>query len=366
MSDLFPSVFCDWITIRQSFPFRVPVINGGHVVSFEPDAFAKSMKVDQETGETILTPVFDATKAIYTTSKRIEHEGSFDTKVHIRSDGETVEFSGNASRFGRPDNLFGLSVPAAFEKASDIVQALGCPRFSENIDQTGMARNDCYNNPAYNARITRVDLTQNYFAGSREKALKYIHAMAGQAGMQRGKGNHAPKGYGNGVTWNEGSKRWYSKLYFKADELGQYASEKVYALCNNFGVCRFEVSLKARELADLGLNRVLPWCRLKDGMDMAKVIYGKFAEVLHRNHVSKIDFSDMPQWLARIARDYYNGEQPWDTAPTRRTAQRWRKALLGHGIDIAVPLDVTRIAGRIEVIELSPLAVPDWYGREAA
>ena len=366
MSDLFPSVFCDWITIRQSFPYGVPVLNGGHVVSFEPDAFAKSTVVNEETGEVKLLPVFDATKAIYTTNKRIEHEGSYDTKVHIRSDGETVEFSGNASRFGRPDNLFGLSVPAAFEKASDIVEALGLPRFSENIDQTGMARNDTYNNPAFNARISRVDLTQNYFAGSREKALKYIHAMSGQAGGQRGKGNQSPKGYGNGVTWNEGSKRWYSKLYFKADELGQYASEKVYELCNALGVVRFEVSLKSRELADLGLNRVLPWCLPKEGMDMAKVIYGKFSEVLYRNQVSKIDFSDMPLWLARIARDYYNGENPWSSAPTRRTAQRWRKALLEFGVDISVALDVTRIAGRIEVIELSPLAVPDWYGREAA
>lgn len=366
MSDLYPSVFCDWITVRQSFPFRIPVINGGHVVSFEPDAFDKVTIVDEETWEVKYRPVFDASKAVYTTQKRIEHEGSYDTKVHIRSDGETLEFSGNASRFGRSDNLFGLSVPAAFEKAGDIVEALGCPRFSENIDQSAMARNDTYNNPAYNARITRVDLTQNYFAGSREKALRYIHSMTGQAGGQRGKGNSAPKGYGNGVTWNEGSKRWYSKLYFKADELGQFASEKVYELCNSLGVCRFEISLKSRELADLGLNRVLPWCLpTSEGMDMAKVIYGKFSEVLHRNQATTLNVQDIPGKLGLIAKDYISGGNPYVTAP-ERTARRWRKQLLEFGLDIAVPLDVTRIAGRIEVVTLSPLAVPDWYGREAA
>lgn len=136
MSDhQFSTVFCDWLSISQEHIIEdenrtrimLPVINGGNVVKFEPDAFAKSWTVDPETGEAKLLPVFDASKAIYTTQTRITHEGSYETGIQIRCDGLKVELSGNVSRFGRSDNLFGLSVPDCVEKASTIVQALGLP-----------------------------------------------------------------------------------------------------------------------------------------------------------------------------------------------------------------------------------------------
>jgi len=360
-----PLIFCDWITIRQTHDVPCPVLNGGYVVSFEPEAFSKSLRLDEETGETTLAPVFDATKAEYTTHKRIEHEGSYETKISVRSDGYTVELSGNVSRFGRPDNLFGLTVLECFNKANQLLEALGLPPFSELTDLTQMARSDTHTAGQSIAHITRVDITQNLYAGSKEKALRYIHSMAGQAIMTRGKGYNMPKGYGNGVTWNEGSKRWYSKLYYKADELGKYASEQLKKMCEQLGVVRFEISLKARELADLGLNRILPWCRVKEGKTMAEIIYGKFSEVLRRNSVSTLELSDIPGKLGLVAQSYLNGNNPVATA-SKRTAQMWRKALLPYGIDIKVPVNVTRLSARVVVIELQPLAVPDWYSFEAA
>lgn len=358
-------IFCDWLSINQDHDQELPVLNGGNVVKFEPNAFSKSWAVDEETGETILKPVFDATKAVYTTQTKIEHEGSYETAVQIRCDGHKVELSGNVSRFGRPDNLFGLLVPECVQKASQIVQALGLPGFDENVDQCSMSRSDTFNRTSNMAHITRVDITQNLATGSRDKALRYIHSMTGQATKTRGKGNSAPKGYGNGVTWNEGSKRWYSKLYYKADSLGKFASEEVRKLCEELGVVRFEISLKARELADLGLNRILPWCRVVEGMEMSKVIYGKFSEVLHRNSVSTLDLNEIPGKLGLIARDYMNGGHPFASAHVR-AGQRWRKALLPYGIDIKVPLDVTRLAARVVVIELQPLEIPEWYKLDAA
>ena len=368
-----PSVFCDWLSIYQDHieydqdgnRRMLPVINGGHVVKFEPEAFAKSWTIDEETGESKLLPVFDASKAIYTTQTRIEHEGSYETAIQIRCDGERVELSGNVSRFGRPDNLFGLCVPECVVKASAIVEALGLPAFSDNEDRTPMARTDTHDLPRTVARITRVDLTQNLATGSREKAFRYIHSMTGQASMARGKGKQAPKGYGNGVTWNEGSKRWYSKLYFKADELGKYASDEVRQYCAENGIVRYEVSLKSRELADRGLNRILTWCMGKDGKDMGQVIYGQFDDVLKRNSVSTLDLSDIPGKLGLIAESYMTGGNPYGKMHIR-TAQRHRKALLQYGLDIAVPLDVTRLSARVEVIQLQPLEVPEWYSLEAA
>ena len=360
-----PSIFCDWLTIRQTHPEPVPVINSGFVVSFEPEAFSKSWAVDEVTGETSLRPMFDASKAEYTTQKRIEHEGSYETNIQVRSDGFTVELSGNVSRFGRPDNLFGLSVAECVEKANEIIAVLGLPPFSDLSDPVPMAHSDTYNLSADSARITRVDITQNLFAGSKEKALKYIHCMAGRGTTTRGKGNSAPKGYGNGITWNEGSRRHYEKLYYKGDELGKYASEAIRKLCEELGVVRFEISLKARELFDLGLNRILNWCRLKEGKSMENVVYGRFSEVLKRSSVSTLDVADIPGKVGLIATDYLNGGNPYGKV-RERTARRWRKQLLSYGIDISIPCDVTRLSARCVVIELQPLSVPDWYSLEVA
>ncbi len=360
------SIFCDWLTIRQTHLNPVPVINGGYVVSVRQDAYGKVFLPDQETGEGHWVSMFDGTKAQYTTHKRIEHEGSYETGIQIRSDGYTVELSGNVSRFGRSDNLFGLSVAECVEKANEIIQSIGLPPFSELDDQCPMAHHDSYNTPSTSARITRVDLTQNLFTGSKENAMRYIHAMAGQATMVRGGGNKIGKAYGNGCTWNEGSKRWYAKLYYKADELGKYASEEVKNLCESQGVVRYEVSLKARELADLGANRILPWCLMKGEKTMAEIIYGRFTEVLERSHVSTLDLSDIPGKLGLLASDYLNGGNPYGKAGCQRTAQRWRKQLLKYGVDIAVPLNVTRLSARVNVIELTPLTVPDWYSLESA
>ena len=79
---------------------------------------------------------------------------------------------------------------------------------------------------------------------------------------------------------------------------------------------------------------------------MAEIIYGRFSEVLKRNSVSSLDLADIPGKLGLVAKDYINGGNPHATA-SKRVGQKWRKALLPFGIDIAVPLDVTRIAARV-------------------
>lgn len=353
-------VFCDWITIYQDFPDGgLPIINDGFVVRFEPDAFAKS--VDFETGE--LRPMFDATKAEYTVSRRIEHEGSYETCVSVRCDGFRLELSGNVGRFGRPDNLFGLRVVETVEKANEITAALGLPPFTACDKATPLARTDTFRQQ--NCVITRVDLTANFATGSRESAFRVLHWMSGQ-GCARNAGKN-PRNYGNGVTWNEGSKRHYEKLYFKADSLGHYVTPEVRDYCNHQGILRYEVSLKARELADRGLQSLVAWAQVMEGQRMENVIYGKFAEVLTRNQVTVTEIQDIPGKLGLIARSYLNGENPYESlhAP-ERTVRRWRSQLLKYGVDIAQPIDVMRLTQRIRVIELQPLAAPSWYSREAA
>lgn len=354
-------VFCDWLTIYQDHQQDLPIINDGFVVRFEPDAFRKS--IDEQTGE--IRPMFDAMKAEYTVSRRMEHEGSYESKVSIRCDGRRVELSGNVGRFGRPDNLFGLPVIETIDRANEIMAALGLPPFSCVGRNTPYARSDSYSQGT-NAVITRTDLTANFATGSRDNAFRVLHWMCGQ-GTARNSGKN-PRNYGNGVTWNEGSKRHYEKLYFKADELGPHVTPEVRDYCEQNGILRYEVSLKARELADRGLQSMMGWLPVtEDGMRKENVIYGAFAQVLTRNQVSVTECQKIPGKLGLIARSYLNGENPYESLDAGfSTRRRWRAALLKHGLDIAQPIDVTRLNTRIRMIDLQPVAAPSWYSKRAA
>lgn len=355
-------VFCDWLTIYQDHvEGGLPILNDGCVVRFEPEAFRKS--IDFETGE--IRPMFDALKAEYTVTRKIEHVGSFDTKISIRCDGRRVELSGNVGRFGRPDNLFGLPVLETISRANEILAAFGLPPFTDHDKATPLALIDNFVTP--NAVVTRVDLTANFAAGSREAAFRVLHWMSGQ-GAARNCGKN-PRSYGNGVTWNEGSRRHYEKLYFKADELGPHVSPEVRDYCNHNGVLRYEVSLKARELADRGLKSIRAWARTEGGLRMDNVVFGRFAQVLTRNQVTVTEIQDIPGKLGLVARSYLNGENPYENPSvlgSERTRRRVRSQLLKHGLDIAQPIDVTRLTQRIRVIDLQPLQAPHWYDRTAA
>lgn len=354
-------VFCDWITIYQDHGFYLPIINDGYVVRFEPDAFRNS--IDDETGE--IRPMFDAMKAEYTVSRKMEHEGSYESKVSIRCDGRRVELSGNVGRFGRPDNVFGLPVLETIDRANEILAALGLPPFSCTVRNAPYARTDSFAK-GQNAVITRVDLTANFASGSREAAFRVLHWMSGQ-GTARNSGKN-PRNYGNGITWNEGSKRHYEKLYFKADELGPHVSPEVRNYCEQNGLLRYEVSLKARELADRGLQSMMGWLPVeKEGTKMENVIYGHFAQVLTRNQVTVTECQKIPGKLGLIARSYLNGENPYEALEAGiSTRRRWRQQLLRYGLDIAQPIDVTRMNTRIRVIDLQPVSAPAWYSRRAA
>lgn len=358
-----PFVFCDWLTIYQDHPEGgLPVLNDGRVIRVTtremPDQVVSSI-----TGELLMALV--PTDVEYMTTARMEHVGSFDTGLQIRCDGYRVELSGNVSRWGRPDNLFGLSVIECVMKANEILATFGIQEAFRTCEATEFyARSE--STLRTNAQITRVDLTSNYSTGGPSQARRFIAAMAGQAPGRLGK-NASPKAYSNGVTWNEGSRRWYEKVYYKPDDMGKHATPEVREFAEMHGIVRHEVSLKSNELRDRGLNDVVAWARTQEGQRMENVIYGKFAEKFHRNTVQRVDFSDIPGQIGRIARDYVNGHDVWnDAAVTKRTRQRYRAALLPYGIDIATRPNVQTLAPRVQVIELQPLAMPSWYSAEAA
>lgn len=355
-------VFCDWLSCYQDhLKGGLPIINDGLIVQF--DAEAEQSYINPDTGE--YKTVFDRSQIEWTTYKHFDYEGSHSTKIRIKCDGYRVTFDGNISRFGRNNNLFGYSVIDCFTRVNNILALLGIPPFTNergtNLANDSIKQGGCI--------ITRIDLTKNYITGSDVTARRLIHYFSGQDSSRKA----SAKAYGNnGVTWNEGSKYWYGKIYVKADDMGKNSPNELNDWVKENGVLRHEISLKTRYLTENGLRNIGAWfnrynidtefLKVSGVEDMENVIYGKFTDVLTRGQAIRSPLEDIPKNIGRIARDWRAGQDVWhDANYTERTKQRWRKELLGYGIDIKRPSNITSLPIRLEVIQLQDASIPDWY-----
>lgn len=326
--------FCDWLTLYQVHPEGgLPRINDGAVWAVDSDG------------------VID-----WTTEKKLTHVGSYDTKIRIKCDGSRVTLDGNISRFGRPDNVFGYSVRQCIHRANALLAQFGLPPFTApRVSMDG-------DSPIVGgAIITRVDLTENYATGSERNALRLVNYLAGQDAGRRA----TVKQYGyNGVTWNEGSKYWYSKLYLKAESIGEHATESLQDWVRKQGIARHEISLKARYLAQNNLRHITNWEQDELGRtaDMDNVIYNRFAEVLTRGTAVHTPLEHIPGRLGDLALAWRAGKNVWaDANYSPRTKRAWRKALLPYGIDIKQQSNAVRLNTRVEVITLEQAQAPAWY-----
>lgn len=98
-----PLVFVDWLSINQVHPAGgLPEVDSGCVIGCGEDGEVE-----------------------WLTARAVRHEGSFETSVSVRCDGHRVTFSGNASRFGRADNLFGFCFGEALRRVNAILAHYG-------------------------------------------------------------------------------------------------------------------------------------------------------------------------------------------------------------------------------------------------
>ena len=101
--------FCDWVSIYQAHTesgVELPKLNDGCFVRYDVHGAHES-----------------------TTLKKLKVEGSHESAIFIRSDGVTVWFEGNVSKFGRQDNVFGFSFIDCLARINAILASLGLPPF---------------------------------------------------------------------------------------------------------------------------------------------------------------------------------------------------------------------------------------------
>lgn len=337
-----PPFFVDWLSVAQDYPEGgLPEVDAGCVWKADADGVIE-----------------------WRTVASARHEGSYETSVNVKCDGFRVSVSGNMSRFGRPDNLFGFDLAECFRRVNRVLSVYGLPAFTAGTRIERPSRGDI----TYQwtgARISRIDLTKNYEAGSMEAA----HLVMQYLGTQHN-GRKAGRVLGDGETvdWAAG-KRQYWKAYLKAPELvrhrtkGEIVDERVLSHCVDKGIVRFEGTIRSNTLTDVGAAFLGDY---ESGWAMGQLIrlFNEHAQVMVRAERPTDDLDDLAKHLRATARDYLAG-MDCKAEMGRASFYRHRRELLVFGIDISMR-NVSPFKPRVRVVELAHASVPSWYQLDAA
>lgn len=333
VSDHENPIFLDWLTIRQTHHSQdVPIFRDGQVLSVDADGSVE-----------------------WVTDRRVQVEGSYDSRVMIRSDGSNVEFSGNPTRFARRDNLFGFSFEDSIQRVNHLLNLHSLPPFSAGLPYRFADSGVVWSG----ARVSRADVTLNFATFSLSDARAVLSDLAGHH-LGRQKHNLTPDGSTLSIG-GQGSRYVYHKIYLKSHEIqvhrkrrsGQHVASDVEKFCQDYGILREEMTLKSRFLTQnrLAFLGDITQSRL-NAVFFHRSAFRRFDQVKYQN------FSDLPPAIYGTYCRWRDG-LPLDLAKT--TFYRHRRSLLQYGVDIAVPNNVTRLPLRVRTVDVAAMVAPDWY-----
>lgn len=303
--------FCDWITVKQKHPLHTPFYGG--ITQYQ----------DAETGVITQTYQFKTVKGL--------HESS----VQIRSDGETVEFSGNISRYNQPNNVQGIDLDECKSKLNSLMASFGLPQFTEGeilrqITASGIEIKYT------GARFTRIDITQNLQAGTARRRDIYLQWIQTQNYPKLRKTLIGLNTYFGKETESR-TFRIYDKFKEMTDK-----NKKAPAELNRKGAIRFELEYR-KILKTRGTNR---WNNATQ-----KALYKQFIKDIQPMHkkIETLDITELPKKVVGTYAMYLQGLNPRDHM-SRNIYFEHKRILLRYGVDISNT--VTRLIPKKEVIEL--------------
>jgi hypothetical protein len=339
--------FCDWVSIYQhhiGLSAHLPKFNDGAFVRYNADGTHEC-----------------------TTLKKFKVEGSHETGVFLRCDGSTVWFEGNVSKFGRLDNVFGFSFEQCIARINIILAGLGLPAFTNGISYRSQRNGRlCFTG----ARVTRLDLTQNFFSGSVENASVFMRHLAMQQASRLKTGTY---GEGETVDFGRGSRRVYSKAYLKHVELLRHMAKKqkgpqtefsrvhdpyveeLAEWCASVGLVRFETTYKSTFLIDANQQYL-------GGLDMRHLEqdFIQRQEVFTRANCEVDELASLDKHALSCYRMWQAGDD-LTSKFSRSQFYKNRARLLPFGVDIAVKSNVISFQPRVRVIKLAPASMPSFY-----
>ncbi len=363
-------MFYDSLTAEQTHNFEMPIKSDYHRIV-----------VDTLTGE-----------HKGTSQPIMQHRGSYSSKVDIILRDNTLKIQGNASRYNRPDNLFGLTrLDDCFSIYNDILKSLDLPIFTPCTKTFHRQSEDGAKVQTFSdgVMIKRVDMTTNRSVGKGNEP-DFIRACSTQT-YKRQKGHLSSNG--NTCQWlNKSDKagyREYVKLYGKAHEMtihalpkckrefGENSDEyryllKVYEYCVEEGVARLEQELKSEYLRENGFRYYGLFSE-----EELKQEHNEFLGIDSKLEVSEMTIEHINETLLRkgiclstlaanTTTSYFyrwmNGESfDFIMSAPRLHASRLNKI----GIDIRTPFDVLRhspvVVREAKIIRPTNLLVPSFY-----
>jgi len=334
----------DWISAKIPFLHDDP-INAGRVVSISANG-----EID------------------WSVEKRLEVVGSHDERIQIKSilsgDAGTLcthlQLHGNPVKFLQGHNVWGTDDLHGLltETLIRIFENLGF-----EINAPFIAR------AAWNARLSRIDLTQMFDLGNSDRVQTYIRAASANASLEhRGRGIFS----GNTLYWGKNSQRWALKMYAKGLELKAHkprcANSPVYldavtAFADS--ALRVELVLRGKELLESNRYMIHAW-------DESTV------DFVYSSYLSKLKFSENTaamytnENLKKISPRLIGVYKMWLAGEdlkelyAHNTYYRYRRELLKClKIDINIPpADLPNLPNNVIplriVLEAKPMAIPYW------
>lgn len=291
--------------------------------------------------------------------KRLEMEGSYSTKVQIRSTVHDhrpgIRVSGNLVKWHQGHNVFGSNDLRAIILASvgRICEIAGIKPSIAEISAWASG---------YAVDLFRVDVTESQDLGSRQRVQAALRALDASAHLKmRGRGTY----YGDTLLFGKGSRRWSLTAYAKGPEIDKHplpVGLSEYPLkAHADGLLRLEVRMLSMHLKKLGLASLERWSE-------------NTALEVHQMHLSTLEISDstmidttaldaLPARLKAVYQLWKEGHDLRELYP-RPTFYRHRAAMLAHGIDIAVKQarreESSNVIPLKVVLVAKPATIPDW------
>lgn len=363
--------FYDWVKVYQDFYFEIPLVGK-----------RASQNIDVETGE--YGKIYQHT---------FQHEGSFSTSINISISGNRIEMSGNPSRYGRRDNLFGFELlDDCMSIYNKILSSLGLPVFTKctkviqfTEKQKGASK---MNSMSDGAVFKELHITSNRAVGKGNE-VDYLKGIATLPYR-----NSVPRLHTNGNTVDWLSKKgnatlMYPSVYNKAaeidlrslpkilrkegpDSLVYRYTKKVRDFCLENGVVRFEQKIKGHMLTRLNARY---WGLFDE--EIFDSLHEDFLNIDKKLQVTSMDIGTIGDQLlsngyvttaragnatALYALEWMHGKL-FDSSKSQVRTHRAR--LRKIGIDICRPCNISQMSPVYvkKAVEITPvpLASPDWY-----
>lgn len=368
-------MFFDWMTMEQDFGYQLPLLDG--------NAYARLVVEGGEVVESgsLSSPAFS-------------HKGSHCDSVLIKVNGSSIRMSGNPSRWGRIENLWGYgSVDPMVSVYNSVLRDIygNCdriPQFTKCTKLYYAQGSACEVIGADGAIIRELHVTENISVGAGNER-DYIAGLSTLRYRHSGPRLHPD---GNTVDWLTklgNADLIYPSVYNKGYEielhsLGKIARkfgddseemrhlQNIIGYCRSVGLVRFEQKLKSRYLQR---NNLQYW-GLSDYSPL-ETLMNEFTNIDQKLSVTSMDFETISERLltlgivdttraanttAMYALQWMHG-QNFDVSKTQ--IQTHRARLRKIGIDIATKCNISKfspifVTARREV--KSNVAVPpSWY-----